>query len=75
MFSSLMLLAAGFDSVSRTTYLATYQLLTNVLMMECMFSGTDKQGLPWRLSYGVKFYIPDPANLKEDYTRLVSVCV
>ena len=70
-----MLLAAGFDSVSRTTYLARYQLLTNVLMMECMFSGTDKQGLPWRLSYGVKFYIPDPANLKEDYTRLVSVCV
>ena len=53
----------------------SYQMLTNVLMMECMFSGTDKQGLPWRLSYGVKFYIPDPANLKEDYTRLVSLCV
>ena len=50
-------------------------MLTNLLMMECMFSGTDKQGLPWRLSYGVKFYIPDPANLKEDYTRLVSLCV
>ena len=31
--------------------------------------------MPWRLSYGVKFYIPDPANLKEDYTRLVNVCV
>lgn len=29
--------------------------------------------MPWRLSYGVKFYIPDPANLKEDYTRLVRV--
>ena len=53
----------------------SYQMLTNVLMMECMFSGPDKQGLPWRLSYGVKFYIPDPANLKEDYTRLVSLCV
>ena len=30
--------------------------------------------MPWRLSYGVKFYIPDPTNLKEDYTRLVCVC-
>lgn len=30
----------------------------------------DKRGVqPWILNYGVKFYLPDPANLKEDFSR------
>ncbi len=30
---------------------------------------TDKQQQPWRLHYGVKFFIPDPAKLKDDQSR------
>ena len=29
----------------------------------------EKQKQPWKLHYGVKFFIPDPAKLKDDQSR------
>jgi len=34
----------------------------------------DKQNPPVMLSYGVKFYVPDPSKLREDYSRSDSAC-
>lgn len=29
----------------------------------------NEKHTPWKLNYGVKFYVPDPSNLKEDHSR------
>ncbi len=41
----------------------------------CLSVRTEKQELPIMLTYGVKYYVPDPAKLREDYSRCVCACV
>lgn len=35
----------------------------------CYFPCVEKQQSPIMLTYGVKYYVPDPAKLREDYSR------
>lgn len=34
---------------------------------------TDKQQSPIMVTYGVKYYVPDPAKLREDYSRYIRI--
>ena len=43
--------------------------LSLCLSLSLSSPSTGKQQQPWKLHYGVKFFIPDPAKLKDDQSR------